>query len=114
MRISKLAPTALLVAIAILVPVFATSVPTVSAEPASGPSPPTVDGGAKTSGLAGEPVPQPSPPQRIEVGPDGSPRHTDNGPDTPGKTGLGNDQTDALGGADKGPGTQDVVPRNAQ
>jgi hypothetical protein len=59
-------------------------------------------------------VAQPSPPQRIQLGPDGSPLHPDRGPDTPGKTGLGNDQTDSLGGADKGPGTQDVVPRNAQ
>jgi hypothetical protein len=85
-----------------------------AAAPNPSPSPPTVDGGSKTSGLAGEPVPQPSPPQRIQVGPDGTPLHPDKGPDTPGKTGLGNDQTDSLGGADKGPGTQDVVPRNAQ
>lgn len=82
--------------------------------PSPGPSPPTVDGGSKTSGLAGEPVPQPSPPQQIELGPDGTPIHPDKGPDTPGKTGLGNNDQDALGGADKGPGTQDVVPRNAQ
>lgn len=78
------------------------------------PSPPTVDGGSKTSGLAGETVPQPSPAPRVQVGPDGDPLHPDRGPDTPGKTGLGNNERDALGGADKGPGTQDVVPRNAQ
>ena len=82
--------------------------------PAPSPSPPTVDGGSKTSGLAGEAVPQPSPAPRIELGPDGTPLRPERGPDTPGKTGLGNNQTDAVGGADKGPGTQDVVPRNAQ
>lgn len=108
MRISNVTMTATFVL------VCATGVGTVWSDPVTSPSPPTVDGGAKTSGLAGEPVPQPSPPQRIQVGPDGTPLHPDQGPDTPGKTGLGNDQTDSLGGADKGPGTQDVVPRNAQ
>ncbi len=92
----------------------AAAVPCRAQLPAPSPSPPTVDGGSKTSGLAGEPVPQPSPPRRIEVGPDGTPLHPNRGPDTPGKTGLGNTARDALGGADKGPGTQDVVPRNAQ
>lgn len=86
----------------------------IAAFPNPSPSPPTVDGGSRTSGLAGEAVPQPSPPQQIQVGPDGTPLHPDKGPDTPGKTGLGNNDHDALGGADKGPGTQDVVPRNAQ
>jgi len=93
--------------------VFATA-GAAAASPDPSPSPPTVDGGSRTSGLAGEPVPQPSPPQQIQVGPDGTPLHPDKGPDTPGKTGLGNNDKDALGGADKGPGTQDVVPRNAQ
>lgn len=94
--------------------VGASSFHAAAASPVPSPSPPTVDVGSKTSGLAGEPVAQPSPPRQIQVGPDGTPLDGDRGPDTPGKTGLGNNQTDSLGGADKGPGTQDVVPRNAQ
>ena len=86
----------------------------VSAAPVASPSPPTVDGGSKTSGLAGETVPQPAPAPKIQVGPDGAPLHPDRGPDTPGKTGLGNNDRNVVGGADKGPGTQDVVPRNAE
>lgn len=92
--------------------VFAAGVADAQPFPAPDLSPPTVDLGSKTSGLAGEPVEQPNPVPRIELGPNDRP--VDRGPDTPGKTGLGNDQRDALGGADKGPGTQDVVPRNAQ
>jgi hypothetical protein len=82
------------------------------AVPVPSPSPPTVDLGSKTSGLAGEEVAQPSPAAKIRIDPNDV--IPDRGPDTPGKTGLGNNDHDALGGADKGPGTQDVVPRNAQ
>jgi hypothetical protein len=87
---------------------------TAYADPVASPSPPTVDAGSKTSGLAGETVPQPSGVPKIQVGADGTPLRPERGPDTPGKTGLGNNERDTLGGADKGPGTQDVVPRNAQ
>lgn len=63
-----------------------------------------VDVGSKTSGIAARPAAQPSGDSRVDLRatevPSGS------GPDTPGKTGLGNDDRNEVGGAGKGPGTR--------
>ncbi len=73
------------------------------ASPAPSQSAP-LDLGSRTSGLGTAPVAQPAPPVKIDVTrpdvPSGS------GPDTPGKTGLGNTDRGPAGGAATGPGTQ--------
>ena len=59
-----------------------------------------VDVGSKTSGVGAAPAPQPSVDARATNAPLGS------GPDTPGKTGLGNTDRNPTGGAGRGPGTR--------
>lgn len=69
----------------------------------SAPSAP-LDLGSKTSGLGTAPVAQPVAPPRIDVRPADVP--SGSGPDTPGKTGLGNTDRGPVGGAATGAGTQ--------
>ncbi len=63
-----------------------------------------LDMGSKTGGLGGAPAVQPAPPPKVDVRGDDVP--SGSGPDTPGKTGLGNTDRGPVGGAATGPGTQ--------
>ena len=63
-----------------------------------------LDLGSKTGGLGTAPVGQPAPPPKMDVRADDVP--SGSGPDTPGKTGLGNTDRGPVGGAATGPGTQ--------
>jgi hypothetical protein len=66
-----------------------------------------LDIGSRTSGLGlkpGAPVAQPQPPAHIDVTAPGV--ASGSGPDTPGKTGLGNTDRGPAGGAATGPGTE--------
>ena len=63
-----------------------------------------VDLGSKTSGIAAQPAVQPSGDPRIDVRPTDVP--SGSGPDTPGKTGLGNAGRNEVGGAGTGPGAR--------
>lgn len=63
-----------------------------------------VDVGSKTSGVGNRQVPQPSGDPRVDVRPTDVP--SGSGPDTPGKTGLGNGDRNEVGGAGKGPGSR--------
>lgn len=75
------------------------------ARAADAPPPPNpVDVGSKTSGIAARPAAQPSGDPRVDVRPTDVP--SGSGPDTPGKTGLGNNDRNEVGGADRGPGTR--------
>lgn len=68
------------------------------------PPPNPVDIGSKTSGIAARPAAQPSGDPRVDVRPTDAP--SGNGPDTPGRTGLGNNDRNEVGGAGRGPGTR--------
>ena len=66
-----------------------------------------LDIGSRTSGIGlkpGAPVAQPQPPVHVDVTRPGV--ASGSGPDTPGKTGLGNTDRGPTGGAATGPGTE--------
>ena len=66
-----------------------------------------LDIGSRTSGVGlkpGAPVAQPQPPVHMDVTRPGV--ASGSGPDTPGKTGLGNTDRGPTGGAATGPGTE--------
>jgi hypothetical protein len=71
---------------------------------AAGPPSNPVDVGAKTSGVGARPAPQPSGGPKLDVRPTDVP--SGRGPDTPGTTGLGNNDRNPVGGAGTGPGSR--------
>jgi hypothetical protein len=68
------------------------------------PKPNPVDVGSRTSGIGTDRAPQPGGDPRVDVRPQDVPPGS--GPDTPGKTGLGNTDRGPVGGAATGPGTR--------